>query len=99
MGWSMDVRQNKADLGQAPVKSCCPARLMWKTSSVGQVLLEQKEGLEMLVVDVQTQHKTAEGAAGYKDLGRKSVVAVRLSSSCLEIARKTVCIHCTQTVC
>ena len=49
----------------------------------------------MLAVDIQTQHKTAEGAAGYKDLGRKSVVALRLSSSCLEIARKTVCIHCS----
>ena len=53
-----------------------------------------------MLVDIQTEHKTAlKGAAGYKDLGRKSVVALRLSSSCLEIARKTVCIHCTQTVC
>ena len=79
MGWSMDVRQSKADLVQAPVKSCCLATLTWKTSSAAQVLLEQKEGLENAGVDIGTEHETAEeGAAGYKDLGRiMSVVVLR----------------------
>ena len=96
-GWSMDVRQNKADLGQAPVKSCCPARLMWKTSSAGQVLLEQKEGLE----NIQTQHKTAEGG-GWIQRSRAyqcCCIALRLSSSCLEIAPKTVCMYTLHTNC
>ena len=79
----MDVHQNKAGLGRVPVKSCCLARLMWKTSSADQVLLQQKKRLE---AGSSKQHKTAGPLRGRLDTLSRDCFCLTFSlSSCLEI--------------